>query len=1010
MEPCFTILGNTGLRMGEEVVTQWGHPKLRGVLAVLLLHPGRLVSIDELIDWVWPEAKAPRDPATTMHTYIKRIREALRPMNMVPKIDVVNGAYRIAVDKQDVDFFVFRDRVEQARVIGRRGNHADACQMVEAALALWTERPLADLQGERAENWRIWARSEPWISAQGALTYGLLALGEFDVALRKLDDLPVEYQVNLTLVKRRLDALYRLRRPKDAKTFYLKMRKFYVSEFDHDEADELTRFHGILIEREKKRNTTTRGKVSERTDLAPQTPHLLPHDIPDFAGREDLLRALDAMVTASTGEPIPQIIVLEGPPGVGKTAVATHWAHHVAERFPGGRLYVDLQGFADLPRVESSDVVERFLAAFDFPVERLPTAMARSSKLANLLSGRRVLVILDNAEDSRHVQSLLECLSTCLVLVTSRQRLSKLARRGASSLTVLPLQPRESIEWLSQRVGQRSLADPESVRDIAALCGGNALSLRVVGEHIAGHPDVPLADFVEELRDERAVLNLGDDGDGPDASIRASLSYSYQKLEVEERRLFRLLGIHPGSEISLAVAAAIAARAPKIVQRSLDILLSAHLVTQVKSRDRYRFHDLLREYAVELAGSPAHEAERLAGEERMLSFYLHTASNADLAIFPHGQPVPMLSVVEAVMPEKFGNYEDATNWFVRERANLSAVVRYAVDHGYYAYALPLPSCVGEIYLRLGYYGDILDSLNLAIHSARITKDALGEAYSINNLGVAYLNLRHFDLAESYLKVAKQKFDEIGLMLGSVIATHHLARLQVERGEYKRGIESHLTVLRDLRSIGAKGQEVIALYRLGEAYRRAHNLAEAISFSRDALWHAERLSDDRGQAFSLAELGAAYAEQGDLTAAKGYCKRGLAISERLNGADLSAKACMTLSQISCHERQFVEAERYARKALDLCVEVRDARGEATAYELLGHALYTQGEREGAVQAWRRALAVFEDLGDPQASSVRVQLAETAASLPAVPPEQAGAPTEDPGSFHLRSSRVGKYSDR
>lgn len=991
VEPRFTILGNTGIRVGGEIRGQLGHTKLRGILGVLLLKADQFVSIDELVEWVWPEGKLPQDRAATCYTYIKRIREVLRTAGLTTRIDTDGGAYRIRVDRQEIDFFVFRGVVERARVTGRRGDMAQACREIEAALGLWTERPLADAQGERATQWRMWARLQHWVDAYGALTYCLLALGEYQSVIRWLDDLPVEYQSDLTLVKRRLQALHELGRARDRTTYYLRMRKFFRVELDQDEADELSAFYKTLLKSERGRAVD--GGVGAHGEVAPRAPRLLPHDIADFTGRENLLEALDSLTTSSTGEALARLVVLEGAPGVGKTAIATRWAHRAAGRFPGGQLYLDLQGFADGPRLEPPEVVDRLLAAFDFPLERVPAGNARSAKLANLLSGRRALIILDNAAESQQVQPLLDYLSTCTVLLTSRQRLSRLARRGASLVAVSPLDQSESAEWLGKRIGARAEANEDAVCDIATLCGGNSLSLCVVAEHIVVHPGVPLAEFVDELRAEHALLDLGDDGDGPDASVRASFSYSLQKLSDDERRVFRLLSVHPGADIGLDVAGAVTACDPKSVRRALDGLLRAHLVSQAESRDRYQMHDLLCQYATTLMSSREHQAERVAAEERMLSFYLHTASNADLMIFPNRKLVPLEPLVPGVTPGRFADDNGAVTWFMRERPSLSPLVHFAADRGYDEYVVKLSSCIGEAYQRLGYCGDVLDFLGLALRAARSSRDALGEAYSLNNLGFVCLNQRRFDLAESYLLDARRKFGEVGLSEGVAGATHNLARVLVERGEIKQGLEHHLAALATFRELGAQGPEVISLYRLGEAHRVGHNLEASISFLRDALWLAERLGDQRSQAFSLAELGAAYAEQGDYSSAEGYGRRALAIGETLGDTPLAAKAGAVLALVARDERKFEDAMRYARRTVVLYAQVRDARGEATTCDVLASAQYALGEREEATHAWHRALVVLEDLGDPLADVVRSRLAEAVASLPVGPPAQERAEVRD-----------------
>lgn len=928
-----------------------------------------------VIDWVWPGGRGPRENRT-FHTYARRIRDALNRMADPPELTVKDGAYRIEVGRDEIDFFEFRTAAELAHTMVRDGDHESAIRTITPMLELWAGTPLADADGPRATDWRHSAQTLHLISAQETLLHALSALGRHDDVLRWLADLPVEHQRDLRWVKRRLEALYGLARYDEATTYHRDTRKRLTANSDQDEADELNRHVEELAALGRARRTA-RDPAGEPAG-ANLRPNLLPHDVGDFTGRLDLLRQLDTMTTTTantttaTGATIPAagLILLNGTPGVGKTALIVRWAHRAADRFPGGMLYADLGGFSGAPVTEPAEVVDGFLAALGFPVERIPTAAGRAAKLRNLLTGRSVLAVLDNVATTRDVLPLLRCLP-CLVVVTSRRRLTGLARRGALDLTVPPLDYTEAKRWLTRRIGDRAEAEPDAAAELTALCGGSPLALRGVADHVAARPRVPLNEFVEELRDPHALLGLGD-GDGPDGSVRTVFSWSYQILAEAERHLFRVLGTHPGPDISVDAAAALAGRDVATTRAGLDALVHAHLLNQPESRSRYRFHDLLRAYAAEFGTAAEHEAERAAAEARLLSYYLNTANDADRAVIPFRPRDEIPPLAEGVTAREFSSHETAMAWCVRERANLNAIIHHAMRRGSYAYVIRLAHSAGEILQRVGYHEDVLDSLGLAIQAARETGDIEGEGDSLSNLGFVHLNLRNFPAAERCLRTADSKYRAIGYQVGTAVVMHHLARLQVERGQFNRAIRLYHDALAILRAEGARGPEIVNLYRLGEAHRRAGNLDAAMSFIRNGLWLAERIGDLRGQAVCLTELASIYYERGELTSAKGYCVRGLALHERLRDIAQLGKTYNLKATIHRDEGDLAEAERCARRAVGHCHSTRHPRDEALAYHTLGYVLEDDARHDEATSARTKAVAILDDLGDPLADSVRAEL--------------------------------------
>jgi tetratricopeptide (TPR) repeat protein len=295
----------------------------------------------------------------------------------------------------------------------------------------------------------------------------------------------------------------------------------------------------------------------------------------------------------------------------------------------------------------------------------------------------------------------------------------------------------------------------------------------------------------------------------------------------------------------------------------------------------------------------------------------------------------------------------------------------------------LVGAAGEILLRAGYFEDQLAALEIAVRSARTIGNRRSESSMLGNLGQTRLMLGDFDTAEADIQASDIRAQEIGYQIGSAVANYHLARLHVERGEFERGIQLHLAALNMLRRSGARGLDLVVIYKLCEAYRRAGNLHAAMATCRDGLLLAEQLGDHHAQALVLTEFGMSYYEFGDLTTAKDHSERALEIHERLRDVGQAGKTYNLLCAIHRDEGSLDEAEHCAREALTRCRTARDARGQALAYDAIGQLQRDRAQADEAREAWSHALAILDDLGDPLAGSVRARLAELTELPPPVP---------------------------
>lgn len=508
MDTVFGILGRTALLVDGMLREDWGRPKERAILGALLVHAGRWVSIDTIIDWAWPEETTlPRNRGPTFHHYAAKIRGALKQLPVPATLQPSRGSYRLLIDRSLVDYHRFNVLLANASSHLRRGTPRAAADSASRALELWRARPLDDLRGEPAGAWRIRAEDE-WLTANTTLLEALLMLERFDDVLHLLGDLQTDRPQDVTLMTLRLSALAGLGRRSDALVYYLGSLHRLRRDGDDAAAEHLRRHHEQLHAR-----TPQAAPLLRPQPAVP--PRQLPHDIPDFVGREHLLADLDAATTGRSGEPVNGVVVLDGMPGVGKTALALHWAHRARSRFPGGDLYVDLHGYSDKARVAPSAVVDDFLIALGSPPDGTLNARARELTLTRLLSDRGTLVVLDNARDTEHVRRLVSLLPGALVLVTSRQSLSMLRRvTGARRVRVEPMSAPEAEELLLVRVGTRRHMTAADRTRLATTCAGLPLMLNLLAEHVASRPVGQVSEFAEQLDPRQLIHDLGEDGDG----------------------------------------------------------------------------------------------------------------------------------------------------------------------------------------------------------------------------------------------------------------------------------------------------------------------------------------------------------------------------------------------------------------------------------------------------------------------------------------------------------------
>lgn len=600
----FRILGPLEVRTCEG----WhgiGAPKWRTLLATLLLRPGQAVSMDCLADELWGESP-PRGVRKQVSGYVLRVRRMIGDPD--GKVLVTRSpGYQLLVSRADLDASVFEELLAAGRAALADGTGPQASGLLSEALSLWRGRVLADVRPGPLVAAEVSRLEELRLDTVELRIEADLRCGRPSEVVPEVRRLTTEHPLRERLWNLLMRALHDSGRPAEALEVYARVSGILADQLGTDPGPELRQLHQRILATGLTPAAVPPGDDSLETgrpafSVHATVPRQLPVPVRHFTGREDELRALDALLDQAAGSAgTVAVAAISGTAGVGKTALAVHWAHRVAGHFPDGQLYANLRGFdRGGPPVPAATVIRDFLDALNVPPDRLPaTATAQAGLFRSLLAGKRVLIILDNARGAEQARPLMPGAPGCLAVVTSRARLTSLAAvEGARLLTLDVLSVPESRELLSRHLDKdRTAAEPDAVDELIESCARLPLALSITAARAADQPRFSLAALAEDLRDASRRLDMLDAW-GAASSVRAMFSWSWQQLTDPAKRMFRLLGMHPGPDITARAAASLAGLPPGQAHQALHELAGAHLIAE-RVPGRYAFHDLLRAYAAE---------------------------------------------------------------------------------------------------------------------------------------------------------------------------------------------------------------------------------------------------------------------------------------------------------------------------------------------------------------------------------------------------------------------------
>jgi tetratricopeptide (TPR) repeat protein/transcriptional regulator with XRE-family HTH domain len=691
-------------------------------------------------------------------------------------------------------------------------------------------------------------------------------------------------------------------------------------------------------------------------------PRELPPAVRGFTGRTGELKTLTGLLESDHRGPGTVVVsAIGGTAGVGKTALAVYWAHQVAERFPGGQLYVNLCGYDPGPPMPAADALAAFLRALGVPGRDIPAgAQERAARYRSLLAGRRMLVLLDNAGTAEQVRPLLPASPGCVALVTSRDTLAGLvARDGARRLDLDLLSPADADTLLATLIGNRAATDPDATAALATACVRLPLALRVAAELAVARPGTPLRDLVAELGSQRRLDLLDADGD-PRTAVRAVFSWSYRHLDAGAARMFRLASLHPGTDFDVYAAAALADGTVSQARSLLGRLIHAYLIQDTGS-GRHSVHDLLRAYAAELAASQDGEDECRAALTRLLNHYLHTAAAAIDTLYPHDSHHRPRMPQPATPVPAVGEPASARAWLDTHRDTLLAITAHATEAGRPRQAIDLFATVFRFLDDAGHFPEAIELSSHALRAARQATDRVTEAAALSRLGIIYYQQSRHEQALDHLQRALRLDRATGDKFSTARELINLSAICMSRSRYQQATDYLREALDVCRETGERRGEAHALANLGFADLNQGRYQQAIDHFQQALALFAEVGDATDGAQTLDHLGTVYLRLGRYEQAADCHRAALARSREIGNPTGESSALRCLGAVYLRLGRYEQATDCHRQSLALAREVGRPVTEARTLTALGQAYLRQGRYRRATEHHRQALALVREAG-------------------------------------------------
>lgn len=866
----FAVLGPVRVeRAGAEAAS--GRPQERALLALLLVRAGQPVAVSEIVDVLWGR-RPPDSAVNVIRRHVGSLRRMLEPglPNRAAGRWLIRdaGGYRLVVDAGSLDLLRFRRLRDEARRTGADAppSPGRVVELLTEALGLWRGPVVgAGLPEEVRERAGFPAVDRERPAALRDAADAALRAGTPAAVLPLLRQAAVDAPLDEPLLARLVLTLAAAGHEAEALSTYRTARARLADELGIDPGADLRDAHAAVVRgagaappAPSRAETAHVSVLASSASPAPATavPAQLPHDLPTFTGRRAELERVLALLDSpgGPGDAVPPtgtvvISAIGGMAGIGKTTLAVHWAHRVADRYPDGQLYVNLRGFAPSGAVmRAGEAVRVFLDALGVPPERVPHGVdAQAALYRSLLAGRRFLVLLDNARDTEQVRPLLPGTPGCLTIVTSRDQLSGLvSAHGAHTLALRPLDTEQARVFLERRLGAARLTgEARAVAEIAALCGGLPLALACVAARAAAHPDFPLSAIAAELRAAHGSLDAFSRTDAS-ANVGAVFSWSLGAVSAEAARLFPLLALHPGPDFSVSATAALAALPVRRTRSLLAELADVHLAGE-PAPGRYALHDLLRAHAAELLEDQVPDAGREAATERLYAYYVHSAHLTEPLLAPYADPMPPGPPPAGVRAEPLVGHEQSLAWLAAEYPVLLAVVGAAARSGRDRSACLLAWSLEPFLDRRGHWHDWATVQRIALDAALRLAEPAYEARGLRALARAEGRLGLYGSARPRLDRALGLFTDLGDDIGRADTHRSIGWTRDQEGDLPGALHHNRLAMELFSTSGRHAAYASVLNSVGWYHALLGEYPQALSHCQEALVLLQRLGDRYGQA-------------------------------------------------------------------------------------------------------------------------------------------------------------------
>ncbi|WP_341718214.1 BTAD domain-containing putative transcriptional regulator [Micromonospora sp. FIMYZ51] len=934
-----------------------GTPKQRTVLAMLAMRPGRTVALEELVDEIWPTGP-PRSAVPNVRTYAANLRRAFEAYDTGKGVLVRQGnGYRLDVTAQEVDLLGFLDQLEQARRLAAGGQVEPVRSLLGQAMSRWIGPPLAGIPLGPNLRAQVAAVQEQYLLAVELSAGMALEADQVDEAIPLLRSAvaaqPFREPVLLLLMR----ALRRRGDVAGAISVYRSAARAIATELGVAPGADLRQLYQELVAHPPQ---PIGGGRQEAPAAGPSATGAhrpdrhewdwLPRPVADFVGRAEVVDRMVAKTRAAGGTQ-PVIHLIDGMPGSGKTTLAVHVARQLLEWCPDGQLYIDLRGHQDDNLVEPASALVALLRQLGVPAGRIPIdPEERRALWRRELSSRRVVIVLDNAADSRQVVPLLPVASGSVVLVTSRRRLVDLDVGPPESLPVLS--PEEGLRLLTASAGaDRVRAEPEAAAEIVRRCGHLPLAIRLVGSRLAHRRTRRLADLVRQLT--VAEPNLATFGMG-DRSVASAFGASYEPLHEVTKRVFRLLGLHAGY-FDVTMVAAMAGLSHAKAGQILDDLVDRHLVEESES-GRHRMHDLVRQYARQRCLETDSAELRRAALASLFDVVLHLSIAAGETL---NRIVDVREDVGSAAPERPdllpapGTVD--VGWLERERSNLILLIEMASEYGFEGYAWRMARVLWRFFYVRGYFEDILRTHEFGLAAAERSGNLPAMASMNNYLASALTKTGSYRRAIKCLEAALIIGQKSNDKLAIAKVRGNLSVVYWAMGDLERAAALGTEALRDL-PLKYMNRVRIHLPNIGLAMASMGRYRQALRAHRSHLFWA-RVEGDRYQiANALSHIAAVRVRQGDHRQALRLLGSALVLYDRTGHRYGEADARNMMGVAYRHAGLLAQARRQHELALAVIADSAERQAECGVLNELGLTLAASGDRDAAMQVHQRALAL------------------------------------------------------